>query len=395
MIGSWLDLLLLVAVLLFAVTGYRQGFIVGAFSFAGFLGGGVLGLLLAPRLAGSLAGGPERAVVAVAVVFVAASLGQLLAGSMGTAARRRVTARSARTVDSLGGAAVSGASVLLVAWLVATAVVNAPFPELAREVRRSRVLAAVDQVMPDQARTWFSSFRRFVQQNGFPPVFGELGPPRVAPVGPPDADVLADPAIRAARRQVVRVSGVAGACFRGVEGTGFVYGPHRVMTNAHVVAGVRTPVVSVAGSSERLPARVVRYDARRDVAVLYVPGLDRPPLRFAGPAAPGSSAVVAGFPENGPFTAVAARVRGRQQARGPDIYQRTQVTREVYALRARVRPGNSGGPLLAPDGSVYGVVFAAAADDPETGYALTAAEVAPEAAAGRRATQRVSSEGCD
>jgi S1-C subfamily serine protease len=218
--------------------------------------------------------------------------------------------------------------------------------------------------------------------------------------------VLAGPAVRAARRSIVKVTGVAPSCARSVEGTGFVYAPQRVMTNAHVVAGVRAPTVDLGGSGatgsgngsgngSRLPARVVRYDPRRDVAVLYVPRLRRPPLRFTGPAASGAAAVVAGFPDNGPFTAVAARIRAIQQARGPDIYQRAQVTREVYAVRAPVRPGNSGGPLLAPDGRVYGVVFAAAADDPDTGYALTAAEVAADAAAGRGATEPVSSQGCD
>jgi len=144
-----------------------------------------------------------------------------------------------------------------------------------------------------------------------------------------------------------------------------------------------------------MPARVVLFDADRDVAVLAVPGLGRPALAFAGVAASNDSAVVAGYPLGGPFTAVAARVRSREQVRGPNIYQDRTVTREVYALRAVVRPGNSGGPLLAPDGSVYGVVFAAAVDDPQTGYALTGAEVAADARTGATATTPVGTRGCD
>ncbi len=166
------------------------------------------------------------------------------------------------------------------------------------------------------------------------------------------------------------------------------------MTNAHVVAGVPHPTVEVNGQA--LAARTVLFDPERDVAVLYVPALRAAPLSFAStPASSGDSAIVVGYPENGPFTPVAARVRDRLYARGVDIYSQSTVTREVYGLRAQIRPGNSGGPLLTPTGQVYGVVFAAATDDPETGYALTAAEVAGDAQTGRTATAEVSTRSCD
>jgi S1-C subfamily serine protease len=165
------------------------------------------------------------------------------------------------------------------------------------------------------------------------------------------------------------------------------------MTNAHVVAGVTRPNVEVGG--QRRAATVVLYDPDRDIAVLAVPGLTASPLSFAGAARTGDSALVIGYPQDGPYRADAARIRGTQNAKGPDIYQRRTVIREIYALRSRVRPGNSGGPLLTPEGRVLGVVFAAAADDPQTGYALTAREVASDAAAGRTATAKVGTEGCD
>ena len=190
-----------------------------------------------------------------------------------------------------------------------------------------------------------------------------------------------------------KVTGVAQACSRRIEGSGFVYAPERVMTNAHVVAGVKNPLVEVDGRT--VSARVVVYDPQRDLAVLYVRGLRAAPLAFAGPAPAGSDAVVVGYPQDGPFRADAARVRETQRARGPDIYGASTVVREVYALRALVQPGNSGGPLLDPQGRVLGVVFAAAADDDDTGYALTAAEVSSDAERGRTATTAVGTQGCD
>jgi S1-C subfamily serine protease len=139
----------------------------------------------------------------------------------------------------------------------------------------------------------------------------------------------------------------------------------------------------------------VLYDPNRDVAILDVPGHDRPARSFAGPARTGADAVVAGYPENGPLTAVPARVAGEQPVSGPNIYDDRTVTRDVYTIRARVRPGNSGGPLLTPHGQVYGVVFAASVDQPDTGYALTAGEVASDVTRGESATTPVSTGRCD
>jgi S1-C subfamily serine protease len=167
------------------------------------------------------------------------------------------------------------------------------------------------------------------------------------------------------------------------------------MTNAHVVGGVDEPTVQIGGEGRKYDATVVLYDWERDIAVLDVPDLRAPVLRFAtADASSGRSAIVAGFPENGSYDVRPARVRGRITANGPDIYHRGTVRRDVYSLFATVRQGNSGGPLLTPDGKVYGVVFAKSLDDPDTGYALTADEIQKDIAGGRTANQQVDSDNC-
>ena len=150
----------------------------------------------------------------------------------------------------------------------------------------------------------------------------------------------------------------------------------------------------VGGVGRRLPARVVVFDPKRDLAVLYVPSLHAAQLAFATSGKRGDQGVVAGFPQGGPFQLEPARIRDTIEARGPDIYQRSQVTRQVFSLYANVQPGNSGGPLLAPNGDVYGVVFAKSLDDSQTGYALTADEVAPVVRTGRALTTETSTDSC-
>lgn len=394
--GDLLDLILIVLVIAFAVAGYRQGFIIGVLSFAGFIGGGAIGALFGPRIAKSLVSGlAQQALVAIIVVFVAAMIGQLLASGVGVAMRARLTWRPATVIDAIGGAAVSVISVLLIAWLIASAVAYAPFPLISRQVNGSAVLRGVDRLMPPAAALMFSDFRALLARGPYTQVFGALGAEGALPVGPPDNSVLSSRGLARASRSVVKVQGTALSCSRRIEGSGFVFARHHVMTNAHVVAGVTQGLEVSAPGSRELPAQVVLYDPQRDVAVLYVPGLSAAPLHFARLASAGANAIVAGYPLDSSITKVAARIGGSVAARSPDIYQTTQVIREIYSVRAVVKPGNSGGPLLAPDGRVYGVVFAAAVSVSDTGYALTASEVEPDARVGRTATVPVSTQACD
>lgn len=393
--GDWLDIVLLVLAALAALSGYRQGFLVGVLSFVGLIGGGVVGAKIAPMIAHHFVGSGE-AIAGVVVVFAAASIGRALAGALGIVLRRQLHWDAARAVDAAAGAALSAVAVLLIAWFIGSSLVQSPFVGVAREVNGSRVLTAVDRAVPAQVQAWFADFRQVVANGGFPQVFGALGAEKIVPVAPPDAAVLRDPQIVAAAGSVVKITGAARSCSRQLEGSGFVFAPGRVMTNAHVVAGVRQPFVQVGGEGRKLPATVVYYDPHVDVAVLVVDGLTAKPLRFGTTSAPpGTPAVVAGFPQDGPYTATAVRVRGVENARGPDIYQDSEVTRQIYAVRGDIEPGNSGGPLLDEKGQVDGVVFGKAVNDTQTGYALTANQVAAAARAGGLATAAVSTQSCD
>jgi S1-C subfamily serine protease len=276
---------------------------------------------------------------------------------------------------------------------VAGAVRASPSPTLSRAVASSRVVAAIDAVMPPRAGRLFAGFRSVVAGEAFPRVFAGIEPEEILPVEPPDPQV-ADPAAQAAAGGVVKVSGVAEQCSRGQEGSGFVVAPQRVVTNAHVVAGVDGPEVQVTGQGERLPGTVVVFDPQRDLAVLAVPGLQAQPLKVGKDLGRGDSAVVAGFPLDGPFRSVPARVRDVLDARGENIYGTPGVVREVYSLFTRVEPGNSGGPLLDPSGAVVGVVFARSLDDSSTGYALTLAESRPVLASAGKASDAVDTGGC-
>jgi S1-C subfamily serine protease len=391
-----LDLVIVLAAIAYAVGGFRSGAVVGVFSLLGFFGGAVLGAQLAKPLGSEVANGRAQVPVAIFCVLVLATLGQLLGVYVAGHVRARVVREAGRSWDAGIGAALGVLSVLLVSWMVAVPLASSPYPKLASEASHSRIVRSVNDVMPTGVRRVYSSLRGFLDQSGFPPVFGDLPSTSVVAVPPPPSNLT--PAVRrkveAAANSVLKIYGQAPQCGRGIEGSGFVFAPHRILTNAHVVAGTQEVEVQVS-ANESLQAKVVLFDPARDVAVLDVPDLNAPALRLRSvDAKTGDPALVLGYPENGPFSVGSARVRAKTTVGGTDIYGRSSVRRSIYSIRADVRSGNSGGPLLADDGTVLGMVFATARDVPDTGFALSDDEIRSDANNARALTRAVGTGAC-
>jgi S1-C subfamily serine protease len=228
----------------------------------------------------------------------------------------------------------------------------------------------------------------------YSPIFNAIGAEGGLHLPVASGTVLHSRAVPIIERSVVKIEGVAPSCSLKIEGSGFVVSPQHVLTNAHVVAGVTEGPRVTATDGSSYSSRVVFYDPQRDVAVLYVPGLRAPSMRFAGPPAYGANAIVAGYPLNHPLTLDPATVGTSIDAFGPNIYQTSVVHRQIFPIHADVQPGNSGGPLVATDGKVYGMVFAASTSVANSGYALTASEISGDVQAGEQSTASVSTRQC-
>ena len=385
-----LDWVLVVIVVLYAVSGYWQGFITGAFATVGLLAGGLLGVWLAPTALGDATPSILVSLAAVFIVIVCASLGQALFQVVGVRIREQITWQPVRALDAVGGAVLSGVAALLVAWALGVALSGSGLKGITPLVRDSRILAEVNSVLPDSAGSKLSAFNDVVGTTFFPRYLEPFAPERIVPVPPGPQRLLTDPDVQRAAAEVVRIRST-NRCHQGIEGSGFVYAPDRVMTNAHVVAGVSNPVVDV--HSQSITGHVVYYNPAIDVAVIAVPTDTLRPLRF-GSAQAGNGVAILGYPQNGPYNMQVARVRADQRLRSPDIYGQGTVIRDVLSLRGLVRPGNSGGPVVDSAGHVVGVVFAASVTSSDTGYALSSRQVSQAAAAGETASRPVSTQGC-
>lgn len=384
------DWLILAFTVLLAFYGYLQGFIVGGLSLIGFALGAFLGTRVGPLF---LAGGSHSRYAPLFGLVGALLAGGVLASGMEGLGLR---ARSAllpglRGTDGLLGAGLTACVGLGISWIVgAIALESANSHPLRADIQRSAILRGLNQVLPPSGPILHALAR-------FDPLPSVSGPP--ADVRPPTRGILATRAVRAARGSVVRVLGTA--CGLGIEGSGWVTAGGLVVTNAHVVAGESDTVVQVDGRPPSLPAHALAFDPHDDVAVLSVAGLAAPALDLAAHPSPGTSAAILGYPLDGPFDAQPGRIGQAQPVDTQDAYGRGPVVRSIIPVRGRVRPGNSGGPMVDAGGGVVATVFAAITGAPATGakpgpggFAVPNSLVAAQLAAARSRSTAVGTGSC-
>jgi S1-C subfamily serine protease len=398
MIANALDLVLALLLVGYAFVGYRHGFVVSVMSVIGFLAGGALGMWLLPDLLrhwtvvdNNVA---SRTLLLVLGVFVLAALGQGIAVTAGSRLRSGLRDKPGQVADSVLGAVATVLAASVLVWFLAGAVRSGAQTPLARAIGTSRIISTIDRLVPAQTAQLFAGFQSVLDQEGFPRVFDGVRAEPIAPIASPDNQLVAGAGVARAAMSIVKITGVAPACNREQEGSGWVVAPERVVTNAHVVAGETSENVRIQGVGRSYDAHVVVFDPKRDLAVLYVPGLPAPASTLGTDLQRSAGAVVAGFPLDGPYRLDSARVRDVLTATGADIYGSPGIVRQVYSLYARVQPGNSGGPLLSPSGAVVGVVFARSLDDVQTGYALTLDEARPVLNVASSSFSPVSTGGC-
>ncbi len=362
---DWLDVVLIGAVVLAGIHGLRLGALMQVLTFGGFWLGLTLGTLLAAAVVSSVSGTSARTVVTLVAVL---GLGILLGtagravGAWSNALLRRI---HLGPVDAVAGAAVAMVAVLLTAWVVAGFLSQTNYRGLDSAISGSAVLRAVDDTLPP-VPSLYARIEAFLASRDLPPVFAGLEPlaaGRVPPASAAEARAIAN------RAEASTVKVLGEACGQELEGSAFVVAPGTVVTNAHVVAGESSTQVVVNGAD--YAATPILFDPNFDLAVLRTDALLGTPLVLdAGLASRGTKAAVLGYPENGPFDVQPAGVAANILAQGRNIYNEGLVVRDVYQIDATVRPGNSGGPLVAADGNVIGVVFSRSTVSPGVGYAL-------------------------
>lgn len=385
-----LDLVLIVTLLSYLFHGLRNGFLVTVGGIAGFAAGAVAAFVSVPVVSGLVEDSGWRLTAIIATAVLLMLLGHGLGTAIGRRVRSVVKISPLRSVDRVAGGGVNVVVSALVMSMLAFSIGALGVPFVSQPLAESKVIRFIDGVTPVPVKTSMAQLRSAVIGEGIPTLFEGIGEGQ--PVAIPNASTDT-PALNQAAASVLKIAGTAYQCGQNQTGTGFVVSPGRVVTNAHVVAGVPEPVVEIPGGGA-LPGRVVYFDTQHDLAVVAVDGLRTAPLPLSGDLAAGTPAAFAGYPHGGPFQSKPATVQDIATVLVPDIYGNSPQPADVYRIAGDVQPGNSGGPLLTTDGQVAGVIFAKATGESALGYAVTMTDLGPVAAQASGLSRAVSPGQC-
>lgn len=393
MTAHTLDFALLCVGALACWIGWRRGLLVSVFSILGLLAGVWIGRALVDQFLGATNENLiTQAGINLMLMLLGLSVGSALGSIFGRRLRTLLKWKPLHYIDRSLGSALSFFTWTLVVWFIGTTFLSGPSPTAAKILSESRIVRLLDAHAPEQVRTGIEWVRGYVSEAHLPDgLVSEILAPQVEL---PDPSLTALPEIRNVLGSVVRVEGNTRDCQTSLTGSGFVAGPHLVVTNAHVVAGVTNPVVRIQGKGQSYAAIVVYFDPQRDVAILKSKSLLATPIPIGKQVSRSTSLLIAGFPGGKSLMFIPARVRSVTVATGRDIYNEKEVSREIYSLRSIIRQGDSGAPLLTSSGDAVGMVFAASSNDPTTGYALTPQEFLPGLKAAQIQTESVDTGKC-
>jgi S1-C subfamily serine protease len=375
---NFIDIFIAAAFLIFGWIGFRRGILRTILSIIGLIVGGAAGAIATPSIQSLISNNAFgfKPTIGLTSIILGASLGMFLFGVLGSFLRVVLLPFPfMKTIDSLIGFGLAIIAVASISSTLSRAAQVIPNKTVNNLFSQSQLISQIDQYLPERFKDAAQKIQNVITDSPLPEVFKSLVESRITPTQL-ESDVVIPEIVIKSVASTVRIDGIAESCSAAMVGTGFIVSPERVITNAHVVAGVKEPVITLFNSQTQLGGRVIAIDRKKDIAIIFVPGLTGEKLIFIGPVTPNEIGFVVGYPNGGNLRTMPVSVTSEFESIGTDIDGNGETRREVIVFGGDVKPGNSGGPLLNDQGQVLGVVFAADAENKNTGYALAPSEVA-------------------
>jgi S1-C subfamily serine protease len=393
---NFIDIFIAAAFLIFGWIGFRRGILRTILSIIGLIVGGAAGAIATPSIQSLISNNAFgfKPTIGLTSIILGASLGMFLFGILGSFLRVVLLPFPfMKTIDSLIGFGLAIIAVASISSTLSSAAQVIPNKTVNNLFSQSQLISQINLYLPERFKDAAQKIQNVITDSPLPEVFKSLVESRITPTQL-ETEVAIPEIVTKSVASTVRIDGIAESCSAAMVGTGFIVSNERVITNAHVVAGVKEPVITLSNTQTQLGGRVIAIDREKDIAIIYVPGLNGEKLTFIGPVTPNEVGFVVGYPNGGNLRTSAVSVSSEFESLGTDIDGNSEARRAVIVFGGDVKPGNSGGPLLNDQGQVLGVVFAADAENKNTGYALAPSEVAKFISETTSKTESISTGSC-
>lgn len=386
---NWIDLIIVLLLLSTVVVSRKIGSFSLMFVILGFFGMLFLSGWLFRRLL-PIHDPTLMAIVNGNLVLISSAYTAMRSLDLSHHIRRSIKWPLYKNVGTWLGVTSGLAAMLIVIWLLATAIGRMPFAGLSNSVNDARIVQLLYEHLPPVPAI-FTVIDYQVNPNAQPQLLTRPQPNKEFAYSNSDFNS----ASFKAKKSIVRITGFG--CGGISAGSGFVIGSKLVATNAHVIAGVKRPIIKYMDQSyEGVP---VYFNANLDFAILRVEtdawhNFTAPPLTLTrNMAADNSSAAVMGYP-GGNYYSAPGIIRGNITMYGRNIYGMGLYGRNVYEIQTQVRLGSSGSPVVLGNGLVAGVIFAKSDNQDNYGYALAAPQLAIALHRAEASYRRVSTGTC-
>ena len=382
---NWIDLIIIALIIAAIIWGTRVGVVIQACTAIGLAVGLIVAGWLFPHLLRPIHDRTLLTIINVNLVLIVAIYSAIRGYDLGHKIHFSLGKGKLHIVESSLGALINTVAVLALSWILFNTVGRFPFEGLSNSSNDALIVQQLTNHLPPVPAV-FAEFNRLVDPNSPPRIFEKTTPK------PPKQYSQTEFAQAVAKAQYSTVRITSFGCGSIVSGSGFVVGPKLVATNAHVIAGVKRPIIKYNNRSYQ--AVPVLFNPSLDLAVLRVDGLDAPSLKLANDTLDVNTTVaVLGFPQ-GVRLYSAGVIRNDLYLFGRNIYDLGVIKRNIYEIQAEVDEGSSGGPIVLSDGRVAGMIFAKSKEVEGYGYALTSSSLASQINQAQKAKLRISTGAC-
>ena len=142
------DLLVLIALLITAYSGFKNGFIQTIFKTSGYIAGGVAGVAIAVEIMSTWSNNLTKAAGAIILILLLATAGEFILGKVGLGFRKVFFISPLKLLDSLLGASLGALRTVFIFYLLSVILLATPWSIGDKYISDSQFYTYTDSHLP-------------------------------------------------------------------------------------------------------------------------------------------------------------------------------------------------------------------------------------------------------